>query len=41
MKLYIKQRIFSWKDKSYVCDENGNDRYYVECELFPWATPMF
>ncbi len=34
MKLYIKQKIFSWKDKFYVRDENGNDRYYVEGEFF-------
>ena len=34
MKLYIKQKVFSWKDKFYVKDENGNDRYYVEGELF-------
>ncbi len=34
MKLYIKQKIFSWKDKFYVKDENGNDRYYIEGELF-------
>lgn len=34
MKLYIKQKIFSWKDKFYVRDEFGNDKYYVEGELF-------
>lgn len=34
MKLYIKQKVFSWKDKFYVKDEFGNDRYYVEGELF-------
>lgn len=34
MKLYIKQKVFSWKDKFYVKDENGNDRYYIEGELF-------
>lgn len=34
MKLYIKQKVFSWKDKFYVRDEFGNDRYYVEGELF-------
>ena len=34
MKLYIKQKVFSWKDKFYVKDENGNDRYYVEGEFF-------
>lgn len=34
MKLYIKQKVFSWKDKFFVKDEFGNDRYYVEGELF-------
>lgn len=34
MKLYIKQKVFSWKDTFYVKDEQGNDRYYVEGELF-------
>lgn len=34
MKLYIKQKVFSWKDKFYVKDEQGNDRYYIEGELF-------
>lgn len=34
MKLYIKQKVFSFKDKFYVKDEFGNDRYYVEGELF-------
>ncbi len=34
MKLYIKQKVFSWKDKFYVKDENGNDRYYIEGEFF-------
>lgn len=34
MRLYIKQKVFSWKDKFYVKDENGNDRYYIEGELF-------
>lgn len=34
MKLYIKQKVFSWGDKFTVYDENGNDRYYVEGEVF-------
>ncbi|MBQ6862956.1 MAG: LURP-one-related family protein [Clostridia bacterium] len=34
MKLYIKQKVFSWKDRFTVKDINGNDRYYVEGELF-------
>ena len=34
MKLYIKQKPFSWRDKFSVKDENGTDRYFVEGELF-------
>ncbi len=30
MKLYLKQKVFSWKDKSNVKDELGNDKYFVE-----------
>ena len=30
MKLYLKQKVFSWKDKSTVKDELGNDKYTVE-----------
>ena len=40
MRLYIKQKIFSWKDKFYVKDENGEDRYYVEGELFSWGKKL-
>lgn len=34
MKLYIKQKVFSWKDKFTVKDVDGNDRYMVEGEFF-------
>ena len=34
MKLYLKQKLFSWGDKFTVYDEQGNDRYYVEGEFF-------
>ena len=34
MKLYIKQKVFSWNDKFSVKDENGEDRYFVEGEVF-------
>lgn len=40
MKLYIKQKVFSWKDKFYVRDEFGNDRYYVEGELFSFGKKL-
>ncbi len=34
MKLYIKQRIFSWTDSYDVFDETGEARYAVKAELF-------
>lgn len=34
MKLYMKQKVFSLKDRFYIKDEQGNDRYYVEGEFF-------
>ncbi len=34
MKLYMKQKVFSWKDKFTIKDMNGNDRYTVEGQFF-------
>lgn len=34
MRLYMKQKVFSWKDRFYIKDEYGRDCYYVEGELF-------
>jgi uncharacterized protein YxjI len=34
MKLYIKQKVFSFNDKFTVKDENGEDRYFVEGDVF-------
>ena len=33
MKLYIKQKVFSFADKFSVKDENGNDKYFVEGQI--------
>ena len=33
MKLYMKQKVFSWGDKFTIKDEDGNDCYYVEGEF--------
>ena len=40
MKLYIKQKIFSWNDKFSVFGENGEERYFVEGELFSWGKKL-
>lgn len=34
MKLYIKQKVFSWTDRFSVRDEYGQERYFVEGEFF-------
>ena len=34
MKLYIKEKIFSWNEKFFVKDAYGNDKYVVEGEFF-------
>lgn len=40
MKLYIRQKAFSWVDRFTVFDENGADKYYVEGELFSWGKKL-
>ena len=40
MKLYIKQKVFSWKDKFTVKDECGQDKYTVEGEFFSWGRKL-
>jgi len=40
MKLYIKQKVFSWKDKFTVKNEYGEDRYYIEGELFSFGKKL-
>ena len=34
MKLYIKQKLFSWRDKFAVKDENKRDRWFAQGEIF-------
>lgn len=40
MKLYMKQKVFSWADRFTVKDELGSDRYYVEGKLFSWGKQL-
>ena len=40
MKLYLKQKVFSWRDRFYAKDENGIDRYSVEGEIFSWGKKL-
>ena len=34
MKLCMQQKVFSFRDRFYVTDEFGEERYYVEGEIF-------
>ncbi len=40
MKLYIKEKVFSWGDKFSVKDTLGNDRYTVVGEVFSWGKKL-
>jgi len=40
MKLYIKEKIFTWGDKFEVLDEGGNGKYLVEGEVFTWGKKL-
>jgi uncharacterized protein YxjI len=40
MKLYLKQKIFTWGDKFSVYDENGTPRYQVEGEVFTFGKKL-
>ena len=40
MKLYIKEKVFSWGDKFTVKDESGRDKYVVEGEVFTWGKKL-
>lgn len=40
MKLYIRQKVFSWKDKFTVKDEYGEDKYYVTGKLLTFGKKL-
>lgn len=40
MRLYIKEKVFSWGDKFTVKDEDGNTKYVVEGEVFSWGKKL-
>ena len=40
MKLYIKEKVFSWGDKFTVKDASGRDKYVVEGEVFTWGKKL-
>ena len=40
MKLYLKQRLFSWGDKFSVYGEDGEEDYFVQGEVFSWGKKL-
>ena len=40
MKLYMKEKVFSWGDKFTVKDQYGEDKYSVEGEIFSWGKKL-
>lgn len=40
MRLYMKEKVFSWNEQFTVKDENGWDKYFVEGELFSWGKKL-
>ena len=40
MKLYIKEKVFTWGDQLTVKDARGNDKYAAEGEVFSWGKKL-
>ena len=40
MKLYMKQKVFSWKDRFTIKDASGADRYTVEGQFFSFGKKL-
>ena len=40
LKLYLKQKVFSWRDRFFVKDESGNDCYAVEGATIPFIKQL-
>ena len=40
MRLYIKEKVFTWGDKFHVWDETGSQKYTVEGEIFTWGKKL-
>ena len=40
MRLYIREKVFSWGDKFTVKDQYGNDRYIIQGEVFSFGKKL-
>ena len=41
MQLYMRQKVFSWKDKFSILDSFGRDKYYVEGKLISLGKKLY
>ena len=41
MKLYIKQKVFSWRDKFSVKDEHQNDRWFAQGKILSLGRKLY
>lgn len=40
MRLILQEKVFSWRERFYIRDEAGRERYSVEGELFSWGKKL-
>ena len=40
MKLYMREKVFSWGDRFTVKDDAGRDKYIVQGEVFSWGKKL-
>ena len=40
MKLYMKQKVFSWADTFTVKDQMGEDKYFIKGEVVSWGKKL-
>ncbi len=40
MKYYIKQKVFSWRDRFFIYDDGGNEIFHVEGEVFTFGKKL-
>ena len=40
LKLYIREKVFSWGDRFTVKDDAGRDKYVIQGEVFSWGKKL-
>ena len=41
MKLYLKQQVFSWRDRFFAKDENGTEAAFIRQKVLSWLPRYF